>query len=240
MKGNKYIFALMSLALCVALCACGSKAPEVPTTQAATTEAPSTETTISELPAETVALEEFTLRTSPAKMVSELVTTIYTEEELQGIRGFLFNYVEDNSSYPSIEEVNQHYPVECIRIFAPGFAKGYRVVYLGETGIVVLGVHEMDGKYEVYRWDYEEIEHSLEEYLAIPTGTDIEEIQAMSPGGDYSRVFMSGATSFEGIDLFTSHPTTDGYMVRIYYTRVPVEGEGWKRLVVDRVYYELI
>lgn len=244
---KKALALMFAAVLALILVACGSKAPEVPnaeivasdlTAEAATAEIPEDTSEPKELTlwmppeatAETLPPEDIELRLSPAKMVSELVSKTYNLPELRMICEFR----------GTLSELNQRYPVECVRVYAPQFIKGYRITYVGENAIVILDVDENEnGEYVVYRGDYVEIEHSLDEYLAIPEGSYIEDVKAISPGGDYNRTVVH-SISFYGLDLFSTHPTTDGYLVRIYYRWVAEEGLDYKRLVVDRVYYELI
>lgn len=135
---------------------------------------------------------------SENKPLRELVTVTYTYEELQEIDAQKFDY----------DELNEKYPVECLRWF--GWER-YRVVYQGDGCYLEIRLQE-DGSYSS-SWLVVP-EHPLEVFSTDLFGTHAYDITQMDKSGVYG--FPSGTTS---PDMGSTHFTTDGYRIILRYNQ---------------------
>ncbi|MBQ4283928.1 MAG: hypothetical protein IJB96_08390 [Lachnospira sp.] len=129
------------------------------------------------------------------KMVDQLVTKTYSDEELDKIANFRMS---------SLEEVNEAYPIECFRTFDYDF---YEAVYVGQKRVVKVGFDKTGlccygAKYE--------LKNTKKDFENLKIGDKLATVTELDPGGDYPFLYSN-------LSETSSHCTTDGYYVWIQY-----------------------
>ena len=128
--------------------------------------------------------------------VNSLITTAYSESDLQKICEFEGN----------IHAYNEAYPIVCIR----GFPETYRAAYIGESCVAVIW---FDGAGQKLLARMFEQNHPVSDYLEIESAEDLETVRNLYPEGDYLFLFMGR----NDVPRTSVHYTTDGYIVYISY-----------------------
>ena len=129
------------------------------------------------------------------KNILEIVTTVYDESQLNDI----------SSLRCTINELNNRFPVECIR---KDF-NHYRVSYAGKNMFVVIHFDE-DGKWlmtHTYKANL-----SLSDYKTIKKGQTLAEVIEIDPEGDYIFLY----TGRNDCPIST-HISVDGYLIQIIF-----------------------
>ena len=173
--------------------------------------------------------------------IHQVVTRIYTDEELEELA---------NSEFSSIEELNERYPIECVREVFPEADRpqddriDYRISYCGDKKYVSIyalydpdpedfaeGVIAPDQKWMIYQADLLDARHDLAWFekkvkIGMPLGIIETEVD---PDGSYPH--HHGGV----IRIVSCHYTSDGYSVVIYYSPRPVDGDYTEALVEEIV-----
>ena len=140
---------------------------------------------------------DFNIELSPKdKSVYELSTKIYNDTELNTISLFT----------GTINELNEKYPVECIR----KLSTGYRISYCGETNITSiffddLGNETMGMVYKVSK--------SKECFDTLSKGKSLDDVMKIDPNGEYLFLYRS----WVGTPRISTHYTEDGYLITIEF-----------------------
>ncbi len=152
----------------------------------------------------------------PNKKCNEIIQTVYTDEQLLALSDALKNGDIDN-----IMELNQAYPVECLRIFFDSTGM-YNVIYRSEHHMLDVLVLERSKQGRNPR-DIHCSENNLyqnvrssEELDAITVGTTLEQVKQLDPGGDY---WNTGRWETINDFNYSTHFTSDGYQFRVYYNQ---------------------
>ncbi len=134
---------------------------------------------------------------NPAQNITELLTRIYTDDELTAITQFK----------GTLSELGQKYPIEFLR----ESNLGQYVVYRSESDLVIVGF-ELDGSQQALPFRGH-MAHSSEEFRTIQVGDTLDEVRAFDPDGIYLWLYT-------GVQLppVSTHCTTDGYFVSIEYS----------------------
>ena len=137
--------------------------------------------------------------------ITEIIGHIYSEDELTEI--WMFK--------GSLSELNQKYPVECLR--ETDTMK--TVVYLSDHSIVFMDFKPNGDPWGAGKYGRE---HSSAEFMSLRIGDTLEEVWEFDPDGSYPFLY-SGAK----LPPFSKHYTTDGYTVEITYD------EGYRITSID-------
>ena len=126
----------------------------------------------------------------------DLATVTYDFEELKNIESFT----------GSIEELNEDYPIYCIR----KISFGYRVTYLGDESIAVLLFNDLGNRLlgNIYGIDL-----LKSDFDGLVKGKSLVEVRAIDPNGEYLFLY----TGRNDIPKVSSHYTKDGYLITIEY-----------------------
>lgn len=136
--------------------------------------------------------------TEQRQNIVDLVHHIYSDEELEEILCF----------EGPLKELEQEYPVECLREIGSG--QTVMVYYLSDTKIGFLHF-DRNGEKLGYSTAYGRKHHS-KEFQAIQVGDKLEDVRAFDPDGDYLFLY----TDIQ-LPRGSTHYTTDGYCVYITY-----------------------
>jgi hypothetical protein len=128
--------------------------------------------------------------------ISKLITKSYSEEQLQ----------EMEQSFYSLQDLNNKYPVKCLRKRGTIF----RAVYKGKESILIL-YYDNSGK--MLFSDYFVATLSLSDFGVLKKNDFVDSVRALDPGGQYNFLF-TGRTDTPRI---SNHCTIDGYFIIIYY-----------------------
>ena len=141
------------------------------------------------------------------KTVFELTTTRYSDAELNKIKNFV------NETQCSYDVLNEKYPIECTRN-----GEYYnRVTYVGEENEVLPIYFNDDGTFSYVEPVVKPVLSKAELYEAYESCKDAYELMEIDTTGLYW--FFSTADVPDPI--VSSHFTTDGYYVDIYYDEYP-------------------
>lgn len=128
--------------------------------------------------------------------VKELITIEYNDEEINRI----------NEYECTMFELNEIYPIECIR----ETENGYRVTYWGEKCILELffdkNGSKINGKICIAlksKYDFEK----------LVVGKSLQDVRILDPKGDYLFLY----TGRNDIPKVSTHYTKDGYLIKITY-----------------------
>ena len=172
--------------------------------------------------AETVLPENFDetneLQITPSpedKNITELITTVYSAEELEDI-------VQSNES---IDKLNERYPIECLRKRklmiaydaykppyddAPGLYQ-YQAVYRGEDSVAIIWFDENGMRAQILHQIYD-ASLSKSDFDTLSIGQTLDDVMTLHPNGEY--LFLSTGINAPRISI---HYTTDGYMISFKY-----------------------
>ncbi|MCR4651872.1 MAG: hypothetical protein K5662_08990 [Lachnospiraceae bacterium] len=131
--------------------------------------------------------------------ILKIVTKRYTDEQLKTIVGFSGN----------LSELNDIYPIECIRV-SDGEVEGkYKVTYIGEQCYAFLW---FDENQEVFNRELYNKSPELRVFEHLGTDLSFDDIKKIDPNGNYV-LFCLGVSDFKT----SYHCTEDGYLVTINY-----------------------
>ena len=134
---------------------------------------------------------------SPKDMnIKDLVTKIYTENQLTNVVGF----------NGTINELSCQYPIECIR----AVKNGYRIVYCGKN---CFGVFFFDENGKKISGDIYEASQTKFKFNTISVGQSLEDVKKLDQKGNYIFLYTGRAD----IPRVSTHYTSDGYLITITY-----------------------
>lgn len=139
------------------------------------------------------------------KTIYDLVTTRYSYEELVAIENLM------RESKCSYDELNSKYPIECERDVSYDIPGGKRISYVGENNEVLPIYFEKDGTYCYYDAIVQPVVSKFELYKAFYSCENVYELMEIDTEGFY-WFFYTGDNL-----LVSTHYTTDGYYIDIYY-----------------------
>lgn len=125
-----------------------------------------------------------------------MASKIYDDWELQKVVEFEGN----------IDQLNDKYPIECIRKNNPG----YRVSYPGNDKVAVI-LYDNSGK-KISGVIYN-TERSKSDFGALIKGESLDEVLKTDPDGEYLFLY----TGKNDTPKASSHYTNDGYLISIEY-----------------------
>jgi hypothetical protein len=128
--------------------------------------------------------------------ITELIEHIYSDAELTDIWRFK----------GSLSELNQKYPVECLRVTETMKS----VVYLSEHNIVFV-YFDRNGNQSAISNKYG-LKHTSAEFMTLQIGDTLTDVMEFDPDGSYLFLY-TGVKSPRG----STHCTKDGYLVLISY-----------------------
>lgn len=154
---------------------------------------------------------KFSLKVSANdKTIADLSSKRYSDSELANIAEF------DGS----VDELDDKYPIECVR----SYYKGYRVSYLGDGNVAAL-VFDSHGDKQWGRVHKTRL--SKADFGAIKNGEAVADVMALDPDGEFLFLY----TGSDDAPRVSSHYTTDGYLISVWYD------DSYK---VEKVEHELI
>ena len=146
---------------------------------------------------------EFGFKLSPTDVnVLDLVTKIYSDEELSEIKQF----------EGTIKELNELYPIECVRLTE----NSYRVVYKGESKFVMLFFEEETGEAGIFLYSRPRIYGAnlmKSDFEALSNEQTLNKVKALDPDGEYIFAYL-GTRS---VPQISSHCTKDGFFISVEY-----------------------
>ncbi len=133
----------------------------------------------------------------PEQLLSELVSKVYTSDQLSEIVKFR----------GSMKEFNSQYPIECIR----ESEYAYRVAYLGSESVAIIffnrdGEHILGRIYKLFP--------SKSNFESLSIGEPLDDVKQMDPDGEYMFLY----TGSNDAPRTSTHCTKDGYWIEIEYT----------------------
>ena len=128
--------------------------------------------------------------------IMDITTEVYSEASLRIICAF----------EGDIHMYNRKYPIECIR----NSFDGYRVAYRGSSHIALIWFGA-DGQKEHIR--LVEVRNTAADFMELKIGEALKTVRELYPEGTY--LFLG--TGRDDAPRVSSHYTTDGYLISIYY-----------------------
>lgn len=130
------------------------------------------------------------------KNIIDLSTRLYEEAELLEIAEF----------NGSLQELNDHYPIECLR----EVNDLYRVSYWGNNHVAVLCFDNSEN----WLWGkVYSVQRVNADFDNLIKGQSSKEVMTMDPDGEYVLFYVER----EDVSLESTHYTKDGYIVTIKY-----------------------
>ena len=126
----------------------------------------------------------------------DIASDIYDESELSEIVKF----------YGSINELNEKFPIECLREDQGVL----RVSYRGEDNIAVI-LFDTSGNYVLGR--IHRVERESADFDGVGLGESLQKIREIDPSGEYLFLF----TGRNDTPKVSSHYTKDGYFITLEY-----------------------
>ena len=130
------------------------------------------------------------------KSVAELSTKKHSESELTTIASFV----------GSIRNLNEKYPIECIR----KTERGYRVTYYGDSSVSVLLFNNSE---ELVMGNVYSTSQPKEMFGSLSTSDSVYDVQKIDPNGYYPFLY----TGRNDVLKQSTHYTVDGYLITIDY-----------------------
>lgn len=142
------------------------------------------------------AAKEENVSKEQTRNITEQIARLYSDAELTNIYSFK----------GSLEELDQKYPVECLR----ETEETKRAIYLGNHSIVFVYFDLNGNQSSVSKMH--ELRHTSDAFKKIHIGDTLTDVMEFDPNGEY--LFL-----YTGVQLphASSHFTTDGYLVVISY-----------------------
>jgi hypothetical protein len=157
--------------------------------------------------------ENMTIKVSPDNLtVFELVTTEYDDEQLLKMSEFR----------GSIIELNNNYPIECLRHIEKGTL--YRASYVGDSKVLTFWFND-DGEIQMIKTSLLSPPKAQFDELAI--GQSFDDVYQLDPTAEYDFL-NTGRTDSPKI---SSHYSSDGWLIHISYD---------DQLQITRIISELI
>lgn len=128
--------------------------------------------------------------------IVDINETIYTKKEILEIIAF------DGT----INELDELYPVECIR----ALEDGYRTAYKGISCVAIIKFDSFGKKLFAQYYD---VYLSKIDFDGLKVGDSLELVQNTDPKGTYSFLY----TGRNDLPKISTHCTTDGYMINVEY-----------------------
>ena len=214
LKSLKYFALILALLLCFALYSC-TKNEEILESSSSETSTSNETTTPDETSTsdESTSLDESTLPdeatipddtttpddTQQDKNIFELVSIIYDNSLLRAIETF----------EGTMDELNELYPIECVRKTEFDSYQAYKVSYLGEDKVVVV-IFDISGN-KCMSWIYN-LNSLKADFENLRIGQTVADVKNVDPNGYYW--FLITGT---GEPLCSDHYTRDGYLITIEY-----------------------
>ena len=132
----------------------------------------------------------------PNKNIVDLITTNYSNEQLNKI----------NAYGGTINQLNSEFPIQCLR----AVKSGYQAVYRGDQKIliIVFGLNGDKILSKIYN-----ISKTSSVFDGLTVGYTLDETQKLDPLGDYTFLY----TGRNDIPYVSYHCTHDGYIIQISY-----------------------
>jgi len=131
------------------------------------------------------------------KSINDLLTTIYSNTQLEEM---------DDLDLP-LEEMHKKYPIQCLR----ENSNKYRVSYRSESDILVISFDLVDGRKRFsLKWPFSK--RTSSELLELEVGAYVYDIMEFDENGDY--YFLSAGDSKTKI---STHYTLDGYLIELTF-----------------------
>jgi hypothetical protein len=143
---------------------------------------------------------KFGVPISEAKNINELINVIYSEEV----------FLEIHNNHYSIEQLNNKYPIECLRkIEDEGY---YSAIYKGNNRFYIFYYYDNGEKFSYSI----EAKYSIESQgllNSIIIGMSLEDVMVIDENGTYTFLYTGDIHA----PKISTHYTIDGYIVQIYY-----------------------
>ena len=143
--------------------------------------------------------ENMTFKVSPENLtVFELVTTEYDDEQLHKISGFR----------GSIIELNDEYPIECLRHIEKGSL--YRASYVGDSKVLTIWFND-NGELQMIRTSL--LSPSKAQFDELTIGQSFDDVYQLDPTAEYDFLNTGRTDSPKA----SSHYSSDGWLIHISY-----------------------
>lgn len=128
--------------------------------------------------------------------IINLISTVYDDDTLKEII----------SIDGKIKDINEKYPIECIR----KFGKIYRISYIGIEKVAVLLFDSDGNKLFGKIYDTKKLKSDFSE---LKNGDSLKDVQNIDPNGEYLFLF----TGRNDASRVSYHYTRDGFVIMIEY-----------------------
>lgn len=128
--------------------------------------------------------------------ITSLITTIYSDEQLDKI----------NTNNNDINQLNADYPIQCLR----EIDSHYEVVYRGNQKILIVIFDHSGNKILSKVYNISVLSSTFD---VLSVGHSICEVQKIDPKGDYTFLY----TGRNDVPFISYHYTSDGYIIQIKY-----------------------
>lgn len=130
------------------------------------------------------------------KSLFSLITTVYSDVQLEEMSELNMNF----------EELNEQYPIQCVR----QDRDDYRIVYRSEDAVLLIYFDQNGEKLVSEKRKLSKIKSDFDN---VKEGQSIDEIKQLDDSGDYIFLY----TGRIDVKKISSHYTCDGYLIQISY-----------------------